>query len=201
MPFNPNIPNATDLISNSQGALLANNGFLDSSFGTDHYQFSDATSNNGKHKILQMPGQSTIPTSTVDPLFYSYLQPAGSIGTLQYVQGVSPSPAQVQSPITPIQSSATGITIPANSSIDVFNFGSSIYCYGYLIGVGKLASGPSAGLPFISTDEFFWTGSAGTTAIGRFFFSGAQLKMNDSAGVGSNNVSWTLVFNRIFTPL
>lgn len=50
--FNPNIPQATDLLEDSQAALLNNNTSLDTSFGIDHTTFSDLTANNGFHKQL-----------------------------------------------------------------------------------------------------------------------------------------------------
>jgi len=61
MPFNPNIPQPNDLLTDSQGDLLANNQQLDTSFGINHYAFSDLTANNGKHKYVQMPVQSADP--------------------------------------------------------------------------------------------------------------------------------------------
>lgn len=61
MTYNPNIPNATDLLSNSQGQIKANFGKADTSFGTDHYAFSDATVNNGMHKWSEYVNQLSAP--------------------------------------------------------------------------------------------------------------------------------------------
>lgn len=49
MTYNPNIPQAADIISNSQPELLSNFQQLDAQFSTDHVAFS-ATTNNGFHK-------------------------------------------------------------------------------------------------------------------------------------------------------
>lgn len=54
MSFNPNIPQSTDDLSDSQGDLLQNNLALDASFGRDHLPFSNLTADNGKHKFVEM---------------------------------------------------------------------------------------------------------------------------------------------------
>ena len=60
MTFNPNIPKPTDLLSNSQADLLANNGFLNASFSRNHVALNIAT-NNGKHTFIEMPTLASIP--------------------------------------------------------------------------------------------------------------------------------------------
>lgn len=65
MSFNPNIPLPTDFLSQSQQDILTNFQTSDTSQGVNHYQFSDVTANNGKHKFLQMP-ENAAPTTAVD---------------------------------------------------------------------------------------------------------------------------------------
>lgn len=60
MPFDPAIPQATDTLINSQSALLANMGQLDTSFNVDHMTFS-APANTGYHKQLSFNGPITDP--------------------------------------------------------------------------------------------------------------------------------------------
>jgi hypothetical protein len=55
MTYNPNIPQPSDNLSDSQNDLLNNFQTLDTSFAVNHYQFSNATANNGKHKFCEMP--------------------------------------------------------------------------------------------------------------------------------------------------
>jgi hypothetical protein len=62
MPFNSAIPQPADLLSNSQGQLLANNGFLDTTFGRNHFPFTDGTANNGHHTFIELVNQAAIPT-------------------------------------------------------------------------------------------------------------------------------------------
>jgi hypothetical protein len=65
MVFKNNIPLPTDNLSVSQGDLLGNNAQLDTSFGIDHYTFSDLTSNNGFHKKSTYPvGVDPAPVAT-----------------------------------------------------------------------------------------------------------------------------------------
>lgn len=63
MAFNPAIPQPGDLLSNSQGDLLANNAALDASFSVNHLPFSDASANNGKHTFVELLQQSAKPTT------------------------------------------------------------------------------------------------------------------------------------------
>lgn len=60
--YNPNIPQPTDELADSQGQILQNFNKADSSFGTDHYRFSDLTVNNGLHQRVTFPGNATPPT-------------------------------------------------------------------------------------------------------------------------------------------
>ena len=61
MTFNPNIPRPTDLLSNSQGDLLANNTNLNAIFARNHIALNVAT-NKGKHTFIEMPASAGIPT-------------------------------------------------------------------------------------------------------------------------------------------
>ncbi len=60
MAYDPNIPQPTDDLSDSQVQLLANFQQLDTSFGINHFQYSDASSDNGKHKKLDFPTPTTV---------------------------------------------------------------------------------------------------------------------------------------------
>lgn len=60
MAYDPNIPQPTDDLSDSQVSLLANFQQLDTSFGINHYAYSDASSSNGKHKKVDFPAVTTI---------------------------------------------------------------------------------------------------------------------------------------------
>lgn len=64
--FLPNIPQGGDFIDFSWTQLLANNQQLDTSFGIDHYTFSNATANNGKHAKCTFPEQAAGPTTAAN---------------------------------------------------------------------------------------------------------------------------------------
>jgi hypothetical protein len=53
MPYNPNIPNASDFISDSQPQIKGNFAQLDTSFGVNHVKYS-TIANNGKHTKVEM---------------------------------------------------------------------------------------------------------------------------------------------------
>ena len=62
MTYNPNIPQADDLISESQGQILDNFTQLNDVFGKDHVKYDDATvADRGKHN------QSTYKQLSADP--------------------------------------------------------------------------------------------------------------------------------------
>lgn len=62
MSYNPNIPNPSDLLSNSQSQIKANFGQANTLFGKDHFPFDIGTAAAGTHK------KSTY-TDTVAPGF------------------------------------------------------------------------------------------------------------------------------------
>ena len=90
MVFNPNIPTAPQKLSVSQPLLLANNQQLDTSFGIDHYKYSDATANNGFHNSVTTPGDQPVtdPVTVANPVFYA-LENTVNLGLLQYSRGPS----------------------------------------------------------------------------------------------------------------
>ncbi len=67
MTFNPNIPRPTDLLSNSQGDLLANNGALNSTFSRNHIPLNVAT-NNGKHSFVELVFSNPVGSPPAPPL-------------------------------------------------------------------------------------------------------------------------------------
>jgi len=91
MSFNPNIPQASDDPSVSQGQILTNFTQLNNIFGTDHITY-DAASDNGEHKQISLnaplgadPGladpKASVYTKTVNgdsELFYEKFNNAGA---------------------------------------------------------------------------------------------------------------------------
>lgn len=65
MTYNPSIPQPTDLISTSQGQILANFGQLNSQFSTDHVAFNTGSGNgDGTHKKITFDNAPAAPTPT-----------------------------------------------------------------------------------------------------------------------------------------
>jgi hypothetical protein len=72
MTYNPNIPQATDLISNSQPQILANFNQLNVQFGVDHQAFNTGSGNgDGTHKQITFDNAPTEPTpsGTISNIF------------------------------------------------------------------------------------------------------------------------------------
>lgn len=61
MAYNPNIPQPTDIIANSQADLLANFTAINDLININHQTFG--APNEGKHKFLQMPEQNMVPST------------------------------------------------------------------------------------------------------------------------------------------
>jgi hypothetical protein len=81
MPWNPNIPQANDKLSNSQLQLLNNFQAIDTGFSFNHVNLNLADA--GKHNLLTMP-QQTFPQSVTgsDLLFYVGLEPVTALSQL-----------------------------------------------------------------------------------------------------------------------
>lgn len=71
--YDPNIPQPTDELDQSQADILGNFQQADVVMGMNHYPFSDATASKGKHKFVTMPSGTPIalPLSTESVLFSS----------------------------------------------------------------------------------------------------------------------------------
>lgn len=194
MVLQRNKPLATDILSDSQVDLFNNNNAIDDSFGLDHYASSDTTANNGKHKIIRTPVQSTHPLAPIDCLIYG-VQDHATIGPLQYTrQPVD----QIQTPITCLQSSANGINLGAGNTTNILDFTGLPYCYGE---VRAMVNGPVGSLAC-----FYWDGAnlqsviiQGNPLVFNFQVSGNILRIQAFTAV--TRLSWTLRFDRIFNPL
>ena len=64
MAYKENVPQSSDILSSSQADLLENFSQLDTQFAVNHYEFSDDTSNIGKHRYVSFVEQSSDPTTT-----------------------------------------------------------------------------------------------------------------------------------------
>lgn len=64
--YNNSIPNATDFLSDSQQDIRNNFQQLDTSFGLNHFLFSDTTASNGKHKYIEMVNEAALPAGLAD---------------------------------------------------------------------------------------------------------------------------------------
>lgn len=207
MVYNPNIPTAPQKLSVSQPLILANFGQLDTSFGIDHYKFSDATANNGFHNSVTTPeySTSTDPVTGANPIFYG-LENTVNLGLLQYSRG--PNNA-VPTPVTKIQSSSTPITILSGNTINLLDFTGITYALGSVNFGGYISNFTRT----ISTQYFFFfnngvftgsqlqnTSSMGVTATGITFLSSGNILQLNFTLIGGTSVTlgnWTLDLQRI----
>lgn len=202
MSFNPNIPQPGDKLSDSQQELLDNNGFLNTGFGIDHYTFSDATANNGKHNKVTTPiivgGVDPI-TAVDEPIFFANKRSA-SFPTIQFSRGASNA---VSSPVTLLQSPAVAIVLAPSTSIDVLDLTGISFAHGLFI-----ASSTSVTPVNMTFERFKWgpavanslTAQVDGSGTLRLFFATAPDRLilrNTSASVAVTDIFWTLQLYRV----
>lgn len=169
MVFKPGIPQPNDLLSDSQGDLLGNMQQLDTSFGIDHYKFSDTTANLGFHNQVTTPQfvlspavlPSVEPTTTTNPIFYGYQpldvggMPITKLGLLQYSKLPSNG---IPTPVTHLQSTAAALSLAINGnagdSTNILDFTGipRAFCMVY-------ASYIIGGVPTNAVYFVFWSGT------------------------------------------
>lgn len=199
MVFDPAVPQPADFLSDSQGDILNNFGSSDTSFGVNHYAFSNGTANNGKHNVVQTPiiTPNTHPTTAADePKFYAYKENQGGasppVGTIQWSRG--PSNAQ-PSPVTILQSPVAALTLAANTTTDVLDFS------GFLKnGFGTLFAVDSV-LNSRLIAHVIWSGSAmtiTTVANSNLTAVNSTSKLQIKCGaVAVNNLYWSFQLYRV----
>src|SRR5260370_33109229 len=157
MTYNPSIPQPSDLLSVSQGAILNNFGSSNTIYGVDHYAFNDTTPNATFHKKVTTPPLNAHPDATTNSILYSF-QDIASVGPIQYSKGKTrlDQGNQVSTPVTAIQSSQTPIMLNNTSIINILDFNGISRAFARLI-VGNFSS--SGAGRFINSAEILYSQS------------------------------------------
>lgn len=199
--YQNDIPQSDDFLSDSQQDILNNFSQLDTTFGIDHYTYSDATANNGFHNQVTTPliVGSAHPTTAADvPKFYA-MQDSVNLGVIQYSRG--PSDA-VPTPVTFLQSSSAAISIVSGNTIDLLDFTGITRANFNLFIVGD-----SATLPTNRLLQYFYNFESGTfrrLLIGTTSSANGPVATNTgsilqilASGANVSNLYWTIQFLRI----
>lgn len=133
MSYNPSIPGASDLISNSQAQIQTNFAQLDTVFDADHYKYSAAT-NNGKHKKATLVQQVADPGTAVNEVaLYTKALLTGAVTEPEiYVQQQSNGTVFLLTRGAPVPASGEGVAYgglqirSGNSSILAGNLSQAI---------------------------------------------------------------------------
>lgn len=84
MPFQNNIPQSTDLLSQSQSDILDNFAAIQTLVNVNHVDFASA--DQGKHKFVTFPVQAPAPVFNVGEVgLYNFLEPVSGINELYIV--------------------------------------------------------------------------------------------------------------------
>jgi len=217
MPFDPNIPQSIDFLSESQLDLLNNNIQLDASFGVDHYKFSNVTVNNGRHNYVTTPLAVNTPATvtghpdvTATELRFYAMQDTANIGLLQYSRGWDAvgATSAVPSAVTYLQSPNAAQTLLglATSTLNIFDFTgitkyamAKVYIYN-----NNLITTVMPAFEGLLT----WRGASNELTVNeiynsfasnvKFEQSGNFFRMRRSInGVTLNDIYWTIQFLRI----
>lgn len=185
MTYTPGIPLANDYIDQSQPVLKDNFDALDSVFDVDHYKFSDATANLGKHKTVTTPAESShVSTAANEPVLYAY-QDIAALGVLQYSRGGSDA---VPTPVTSLHGTIASLGPGATQSILDVN-GLSVF-YANLYAKGEIGTGSVYA-------ALRRAGSLSVAALStpggvRFKNSGTEIQVENITLSTINNVEWTI---------
>lgn len=215
MSFNPNIPQSTDDLSDSQGDLLQNNLALDASFGRDHLPFSNLTADNGKHKFVEMvsatlpapvPGLSagsgtiytkSVGTPTESQVFYT---PDASGAEFQLTRALSASSTLFGT------NTAYGTPPVGFSQAGGYTFlpGGLLLQYGLISNIGMANSGTATisfpvnftGAPFcvmVSWRTFGNATQASTLGVNTTTFTNSAFGVTWIGGTGYTGISWIAI--------
>lgn len=205
------IPQPNDDLSVSQGNLLLNFQSCNTSFGIDHYPFTDLTSNDGKHNQVTTPiiSPNAYPTTaTAEPKFFAFAESqAGStlpLGALQYSRGPS---NMVPSFVTMIQSPITPITLAALAKTNIIDFTGLTDVQFLVYGASVNGINPLSGT-FMATGHYFiiagtkYIRTVGLNPAGSpspVFIDGGNgiLQMQNTSSSTSFSFTWTLQILRI----
>lgn len=198
--FQPNIPTGSVNLDQDYLNLQGNNQQLDTSFGTNHYKFSDGSSapngtpNNGKHTTIQSPllSPAVHPTTPADECAFYSMKDSTPVGTIHYSRG--PSDA-VPSPQTFLQSGSSPIVLLTGTYTPVLDFTGLPRAFATLY-AANLDTSIAA---FTLATDIYWTG---TTFIGalptRIIVTGNTINiLNTTPFTTANNIYWTLVMYRL----
>lgn len=153
MAYDPNIPQASDFISNSQLAILTNFQDLNTIFGEDHVTWN-AASRNGRHEAVRLQEQAADPTtqsaegsvytkltSGNDELYYRYqsngtvmqLTSGGGLaqGLVMFAAGITSSLGVGPATFTSSFNFNAAITLGLNSA--TFTFASAAPSTNYVV--------------------------------------------------------------------
>ncbi len=186
-----NVPLGTQKQNQSASQINANFDQANTSFGIDHYPFSDLTANNGFHNQVTTPAQASNPTTTTNPILYAK-SASSNLGVLQYTIPPSSPGQATPTPLTAWQSSAAAVSV-SSGGITILDF------TGINIAMAEFFAFNAGGTQKCQYTIYYGGGTFNTTLI-----SGSVLTLGGSGTlltlVGSSstlNVYWTLRFLRL----
>jgi len=172
MPYNANIPQATDRINASQGQILNNFIQLQADFGVNHVTFN-AAANVGKHNVVTFPQQAAAPVAFTATEFGLYNMTYASSNTTELFVRRNNAAAAAGIPFTAYSPGAGG-AVPATGytilpSGLILKFGrfltnaAGTYTQAFADGIIPTLTGPAyINLPYVTASIFDASGSAGT---------------------------------------
>lgn len=155
--YNNNIPQPSDRLFESQPQLLNNYAQLDTTMGVDHYDFSDNTTANGKHKTVTHLDQTSHPATAATEV-KSYAVDTGTLGLMSWSR--SPDSAGTGGGVTGISAlhSDDAVTVANSATINLLDLTSLNDCCGEIYAWAK-GTTTTPGFRY-SSYVFFWDSTA-----------------------------------------
>jgi len=171
MTYNPNIPAANDILSNSQSQILTNFGQLNTVFGIDHVPFYPSVANSGKHAKVTLPEGGDAATLVNEIALYCkdlssvstlYLRKENN-GTVIQISGVDPIASAQGRTFLP-----GGLILAWGSSASVSNGGTVSFasafpnnCFGVQVTINIASTVSPVGINGYNTSGFTFRTTAG----------------------------------------
>lgn len=205
--FNPAIPTPTDFLADSQGQLLQNFNKSNSSFGTDHYPFSDLTTNNGFHNQVTTPAYVANPPTGLPPVtvsgipkMYAFADTA-NVGVINYSRtyDIANATPAVPTPLSHLHSTSAAIVLGPGASTNILDFTgiARAFCILYAMDIATVSTSKLVAAIFWTGAAFTINGLSSTSLVLAAASTGNILQLKNVSGGSANNVYWTLQMDRL----
>lgn len=167
--YNPNIPQASDLISVSQGQLLNNFSQANVVIARDHYAFDDTTAGDqGLHKHVTFPAVKASDPTIVSPEGILYTKTSGSNSELFFENSTAVTQLTGLNPTSNVQFRWGSISYSGSSQTYNFVPAFSTSCFAITQAIN--GGGIGTAITWTINNRSNFTINTGATAFASFYY-------------------------------